>query len=85
MSWYKVQGWAYQDITTFYITSGGSTIFERGVQADYGSSTDCFTMAGEYVNVEGVNLVPILAKCRKFSEFRTFEIASAGFSMARHP
>ena len=30
-------------------TSGGSRIFERGVQvqADYGNSTDCFIMAGE--------------------------------------
>ena len=38
-------------------SSGGSRIFERGVQvqADYGNSTDCFL------------------------EFRTFEIASAGF------
>jgi len=43
-------------------------IFERGVQANYGNSTDCFTMAGEYVNVK---LVPIRAKRGKFFEFRT--------------
>ena len=49
------------------LPSGGSRIFERGVQvqADYIKSMDCFIMAGEYV---------------KFSEFWTFEIASAGFS-----
>ena len=34
--------------------SGGSRIFERGVQvqADYGNCTDCFIMAGEYVYAE---------------------------------
>jgi len=62
--------------------SGGSRIFERGVQvqADYGNSTDCFIMAGEYVYAEAAKLVPIRAKLGKFSDFRTFEIASAGFS-----
>ena len=40
--------------------SGGSRIFERGVQvqADYGNSTDCFVMAGKYVYVEAVKSVP---------------------------
>jgi len=38
-------------------------------------------MAGEYVYAEAVKLAPtVRAKCRKFSEFRTFEITSAGFS-----
>ena len=62
--------------------SGGSRIFESGVQvqADYGNSTDCFIMAGEYVYAEVANLAPICVKRGKFSEFRTFEIASAGFS-----
>ena len=42
------------------ILSGGSRIFETGVQvqADYGNSTDCFIMAGEYVYEEAVKLVP---------------------------
>ena len=59
--------------------SGGSRIFERGVQvqADYGNSTDCFIMAGEYVYAKSE---AIRAKRGKFSEFWTFEIASAGFS-----
>ena len=62
--------------------SGGSRIFERGVQiqADYGNSTDCFIVAGEYVYAEAVKLVPIRAKCGTFLEFRTFEIASAAYS-----
>ena len=62
--------------------SGGSRIFERRVQvqADYGNSTDCFIMAGEYVYAEAAKSAPIRAKCRKISEFRTFEIASAGFT-----
>ena len=64
------------------LPSGGSRIFERGVQvkADYGNSMDCFIMAGEYVYAEAVKLEPIRTKCGKFSEFWTFEIASAGFS-----
>ena len=37
-------------------------------------------MAGEYVYAEAAKLVPIHVKRGKFSEFRTFEIASAGFS-----
>ena len=65
------------------LTSGGSRIFERGVkvqvQADYSNSTDCFVMAGEHVYVEAVNGA-ICMKRGKFSEVRTFEIASAGFS-----
>jgi len=62
--------------------SGGSRIFERGVQvqADYGNSMDCFIMAGEYVYAGAVKSVPIRAKRGNFSEFRTLEIASAGFS-----
>jgi len=62
--------------------SGGSGIFERGVQvqADYGNNTDCFIMAGEYVYAEAAKSAPIRAKRGNFSEFRTFEIASAGFS-----
>ena len=62
--------------------SGSSMIFEKGVQvqADYGNSTDCFIMAGEYVYAEAVKLAPIRAKRGNFSEFRTFEIASACFS-----
>ena len=65
------------------ILSGGSRIFETGVQvqADYGNSTDCFIMAGEYVYAEAAKLVPtVRMKHGKISEFRTFEIASAGFS-----
>jgi len=64
------------------ILSGGSRIFERGaqVQVDYGNSTNCFIMEGKYVYTEAVKSVPICAKHGKFSEFRTFKIASAGFS-----
>ena len=64
------------------ITSGESRIFERGVrvQVDYGDSMDCYIMAGEYIYAEAAKLVPICAKRGKFSEFRSFEIASAGFS-----
>ena len=60
--------------------SGGSRIFERRVQVqvDYGNSTDCFITAGEWVYVEAAKLAPIRVKRRKISEFRTFEIASAG-------
>jgi len=65
--------------------SGGSRIIESGVhvQVDYGNSTDCFIMAGEYVYAEAAKLVPVRAKRGKFSEFRTFEIVSAGFSGQR--
>ena len=64
------------------ICSGGSRIFERGVQVqvDYSNSTDCFIITGEYVYAETAKLVPIRAKRGNFSKFRTFEIASAGFS-----
>jgi len=50
------------------ISSGGSRIFERGVQvqADYGNSTDCFIMAGDYVYAEAAKLVPIHMKRGKF-------------------
>ena len=47
---------------------------------NYGNSTGCFIMAGEYVYAEAVKLATICAKRGKISEFRTFEIASAGFS-----
>jgi len=35
--------------------------YERGVQVqvDYGNSTDCFIMAGEYVCAEAAKLAPI--------------------------
>ena len=48
--------------------SGGSRIFERGVQvqADYGNSMHCFIMAGEYVYAEAAKSEPIRAKRRKF-------------------
>ena len=69
------------------VSGGGSRIFGRGVQvqADYGISTDCFIMAGkyvyaEYVYAEAAKSVPIRVKPGKISEFRTFEITSAGFS-----
>jgi len=66
------------------VSSGGSKIFERGVQvqADYGNSTDSFIMAGEFVYAEVEKLVPFCAKCGKFSEFRTIETSFAGFSGA---
>jgi len=64
------------------LASGGSRIFERGVQvqADYSNSTDCFIMAGEYVYAEAVKLAPIRAKRGKNLELRAFEIAFAGSS-----
>ena len=37
-------------------------------------------MAGKYVYAEAAKLVPIWTTRGKFSEFRTFEIESAGFS-----
>ena len=63
------------------LISGGSRIFERGVQVqDYVNSMDCFIMVGEYVYAQAAKSKPIRAKRGKFTEFWTFEIASAGFS-----
>ena len=49
------------------LPSGGSRIFERGVQvqADYGNSMDCVIMAGEYVYAEAAKSEPICAKHEK--------------------
>ena len=59
--------------------SGGSRIFERGVQvqADYGNSMDCFIMAGEYA--EAAKSEPIRAKRGKCGKISDFEIASLHF------
>ena len=40
----------------------------------------CFIMAGNYVYAGVAKSAPIRANRGNFSEFRTFEIASAGFS-----
>jgi len=58
------------------ISSGGSRIFERGVQVDYGNSMDCFIMAGEYVYAEAAKSAPIHAEHRNVRP----EITSASFS-----
>ena len=59
------------------VSSGGSRILERGVQvqADYGNSTDCFIMAGDYVYAEAAKLVPIRVKRGKFSDLRSHLLA----------
>ena len=64
---------------TVYRYSGGSRIFERGVQvqADYGGLFHHGRRACLWSGCE-VGVHP--REARKISEFRTFEIASAGFS-----
>ena len=53
------------------------------VQVDYSNSTHCYIMAREevlYVYAEAMEEATTHVKRGKISEFRTFEIASAGFS-----
>jgi len=59
------------------VYSGGSRIFERGVQVqvNYGNSTDCFIMAREYVYAEAAKSVPTRAKCGKISDLRSHLLA----------
>jgi len=73
---------SYQMLVSVLQSCGGSRIFERKVQAqaDYGNCTDCFIMAGKYFYAEAAKSAPIRMKRGNFSEFRTFEIASVGFS-----
>ena len=74
VGWLSTDGSTVTDQLPSHV-SGGSRIFERGVQADYGNSTDCFIMASEYIYAEAAKSVPIHTKGGKFSDLRSHLLA----------